>query len=238
MPACRGMPLLQCYAEASFTKNWWMVVWLQVTTAELSPEKGQHEVGNSHHCPCRGPPCTTCGPPAGRNTYQVKQASVKPAHLRGSGLAAVAAAATALVSGVGWLTLTGALGRVQRQQHDLFACAVGFGGPPRAPRTGAAFRHFRDSPLESRPATIWYMKLTNLRPDAIAAELLTAREVAERRRVTERTVRNWCSVACCLRCSSAAVGRIFGYRPVRSRRGSRAATTWRSASAAGGQEAP
>jgi hypothetical protein len=34
-------------------------------------------------------------------------------------LAAVAAAATALVSGVGWLTLTGALGRVQRQQLDL-----------------------------------------------------------------------------------------------------------------------
>jgi excisionase family DNA binding protein len=37
------------------------------------------------------------------------------------------------------------------------------------------------------------MKLTNLRPDAIAAELLTAREVAERLRVTERTARNWCS---------------------------------------------
>lgn len=43
----------------------------------------------------------------------------------GAGLTAMAAAAAALVSGVGALTLTGALGRVQRNQGTLFAIAVG-----------------------------------------------------------------------------------------------------------------
>jgi len=41
------------------------------------------------------------------------------------GLPTIAAAAAALVSGIGLLTLTGSLGRVQRNSGDLFAIAVG-----------------------------------------------------------------------------------------------------------------
>jgi excisionase family DNA binding protein len=60
--------------------------------------------------------------------------------------------------------------------------------------TEIRFCRFRDSPFESRLARIWYVQQTKTSgSDDAAPELLTTREVGERWRITERTVRNWCS---------------------------------------------